>query len=77
MIPDPSRMFTRIVNDPRRLPVVIQGDDGHLYVQPRMMLLVGCWCGRVYTVTPEELSRHKHAGTLPCPAPCHRLEAAA
>lgn len=51
--------FCRVVPDPRR--------------PGKYMALVGCWCGRVYTLTPEEIDRHAKAWTFPCPAPVHNL----
>ena len=43
----------RIVPDPRR--------------PGQAMALVGCWCGRFYTLTAEQIDRHRRDWTHPCP----------
>lgn len=51
--------FTRVTTDPRR--------------PGRLMALIGCWCGRIYTLTPEQIDHHRATWTFPCPAPVHKL----
>ena len=41
------------------------------------LALVACWCGRVYTLTPEQIDRHRADWTHPCPdAAAHPRRAA-
>ena len=49
----------KLLNDPRR--------------PGKLLALVWCWCGRVYTLTPEESDRHHRDRTSPCPGPVHHL----
>lgn len=50
---DAAAMRHQLVPDPRR--------------PGKAMVLVVCWCRRVFTLTPEQIDRHRAEWSHPCP----------